>query len=262
MSIQVPAGVAQYQSPIVPVIAQYRATPQPTNQDQAIPFSIEWANSGGTGVVAPAVQCNIGVQQTVTPYGKIMAMMVDNTECTVDVQFLFPETNWKLTVPAGGFVVAPILALGINFYVQTVTPPSTDDVTNFTAFNFPVAPVGLQKTVFTEFNGQANVALAAGTTVLVANTVSGVLNALNIQLGGLQGAAAFGTQVEINDGKGNSLAIVAPGMGPAGGNYPSATLLDISSVNIPFTNGLNIVITITGTPAAYGQIAVNAYFSI
>lgn len=260
MTITIPPGAANYIGPISPVICSYRATPQPVNMDQAIPLSIAWGNSGGTGIVAPAVSVNIEAQATSTPIGRIMSMFVDNSECGVAVRFIFPETQWQLIVDAGAQGVFPILALGVSFYVAAEGAGSAD-VTNFTPFNFPVAPVALPETQ------QANVAVSGvlevnnGSGGILANTISGTIEGLNVQVTGVAGSGT-GSQVTISliDGTGKVIwqgYVLQPSVSTA--PY-TGVLIDQSGMNLRFQDGLTMSCVVTGGGFDSGIAAATVYY--
>ena len=255
MSLTIPPGTVPYGTQgqlLSPQICWWRGQPA---VDLALPCEIDWNNSGGTGVVAPAVELNIGAQLTSQNFGVLQALYVNNVECGVDVTFIFPDTQFRLDVPAGGAGIFPVLSLAGNFFIQA-TGAGSADTTNFTCLNFYPPPVSIQKPAFANNASAAGLALTAGTTQLIANTVNGTLEGLNLSYF-LANNGLANVQLELKDGTGKVLFNGFLGS-TAATNATTGLLIDQSAMNLQFQRGL--AITVTPSVATGGLFNINLFY--
>ncbi len=254
----IPPGTVAYNAPIGPYPSPLRQTPNPTQNtvspvgDQAVPLSINWASPNPQ-------QVNLGNQNFQAPFGVIQALYVDNLNCGVEVQFLFADTGFRLSVPAGGTGLYPVVSISNAFYVVPGVGVGADDVTDFVAFNFLPPPVAIQQAFFSEVGYAAPpiLATAPSATTLIASPRNGTLQTVSIQFsGGLGGAAPGSAELILVDGNGQQICEIEVYINTA--TYaPPVLLFSQSDFNVRFQNGLGAIVTTGGTAFVAGAFSIS-----
>jgi hypothetical protein len=256
-SLTFPSG-PNFTGVLTPKMIKWRGIPP--EGDRCIAANILWGtddlNPGGakSGVV------NINVSGVSTQeFSQIAALFVDNTQSGGDVIFIFQDTQFEITVPAGSAALYPVLSTAKAFTVVALGTIAGDK-TFLQILNSLPPPVALEKSVYMSSGIVTNIALVTGTSVILAAGINGTLTALQIiSWKVLGGAAAGNMQVLIEDGTGKNIAVshIAEG---AAGYTGSSIILNLTGVNIRFSNGLNAVLLGAGTAFADGAVDVNLYY--
>jgi hypothetical protein len=234
-------------------------------QDQSVPLQIDWANSGGTGVVSPTINVNLGQQLSQSPWGTLQSMYIDNVNCNISIAVIFPDTNSRLVVPAGGTLLWPVNSISNNFYVVPQGDPGSTDFTDITCYNFFLPPAGLPQTEPNEgVVTSPGISLGgSGTTAIIPNPTNGVIEGINISFsGGLGNAVAPGTTAlwQVQDGNGD---VIANGevFAPDGTYVQPMILFTQTGMNVEFLNGIFAVVTNTGGAFVQaGNLYVNIFY--
>lgn len=241
MPIVVP-NAKNYISPLVMQVS--RVGLEPTEGRRQINCEIKWGDYSTSAV-------SINLQQNATlALTQIIALSVDNSQNGADVQFVFPDSQDVLTIPAyNPKVIVEVFTGSRQFFVQTTLNGQTvlsADTTRFIILNYLPPPIAVPTSE--EQNVAALAAIVAGgatvpTTQLVANTISGTLENLYVYRGSPQsGLAGPGSQTwAIQDGTGK---VYANGTF-AGGNLSSwnVPVLQLVGLRYRFVNGLQFVQT-------------------
>jgi hypothetical protein len=233
----------QYQSPIVPLRGLWNAAP--VEGDKFVAAEIDWLVTTTQQAVQFAISGNSPVS-----FSQITALVVDNSRCGSDVDFVFSDSGFVLTVPAHNQVIAPVFTNGLMFYVVAATADA-GDVTIFQVLNsmpptLQLAPVDTQNHSLT-----AGIALANGSTQVVPASVSGSLNALSITI---PFTTASTIQINLTDGTGKN---VWAGFWDEPAVF--TLVFNLSGLNVRFTNGLSLVISNSGLTGVGG--VVNLYYT-
>jgi hypothetical protein len=223
-----------YPQPIAPLPSRERDEPPEGRQYASLEF--DWFNAGQCQLV------DVG-QRSTRPFSQILMLDVDNSRCTSDVRFIFPDTQLTVTVPAGssGRYVAP--TSGVRFYANAVDNGLSGEITRAAALNYFSRPLDVPPTEFNSIGNEHTIDLSVmGTTNILSNTVSGILTSLTLQQYNVTpGAAAASVLITLQDGTG--AVIMYSGLsGPAGGTMlvPSV-IFSRDNYNVRFSQGLNIV---------------------
>lgn len=246
MSLTIPQGTVPYgasgQPAPIPFQCWWRGQPA---VDLAMPCEIDWGTSGPGPSVAPAVQLNISAILTNQNFGVLQALYVNNVACGVDVAFIFPDTQFKLTVPAGGEGIFPVLSIAANFYIEA--PGAGDqDETFFTCLNFVPPPISIQKPAFADVVNESALIFETTDVQLVALGVNGTVDALSISYFVNNGGVTSTTVINIRDGNGMSIFGGAVPSEATGTGTPSGLLVNLSNMNVRFQNGLVAHVVNTG----------------
>lgn len=256
--LSVPAGAVNYQGSLLPNRVPMRMKPQNNAPDTIVAFGINWSTDGGA---ANAVHVDMGAGG-VMPISQISAMYIDNTGSNVDVQFLFIDTQTRVTVPAKSSELVPISTNLVDFYV-VASGAGAGDQTFANVFNFLPPPVALNETNIASAPpgvGVFNWSITSTHTVQVAAaTLNGIITGMNIFIDNFVGGAAGGTITWLlQDGGGNRLA-GGELFAPAGVTQANLLIFTQSNMSLPFHGGIQAVITLTGTAPASGQMTANIY---
>jgi hypothetical protein len=244
MPLSIPA-FDQYQSPMFPLRGLWNSVPP--EGDKFCNAEIDWLVT----TRSTAVQFSLSGNSPVS-LSQIVALSVDNSRSGADVDFIFPDSGYVLTVPAHNQLVAPVFTNALMFYASAPAAVAGDltilQILNSMPPPVPIAPSTVQNTAHA-----AGVSPANGTTPLVAAPGSGTLNALNVTGTGL---GVGGANLNIQDGTGKVLWTMALSVTVAGTvlNFP------VSGLNTRFTGGLFAVVS--GSSFAAGALVFNIYYSI
>jgi len=249
MPITIPP-FSQYQAPLVPLRGLWRRAPP--EGDYFVNAEIDWA-AGGVGT---AVQFALSGNSPVS-LSQIVALSVDNSRCGADTDFLFPDSAFLLTVPAHNQLIAPVFTNALTFYAIAANA-AAGDVSILQILNSMPPPVPIQPTALQQSSVSTGVAIANGTTQLVAAGVSGTLEGFQLIVAVNNPAATFNASIALIDGLGNNLWY---------GNvsFPTATYqtvpFTVTGLAKRFYNGIRMVLTnVTG--GAGSTISPNIYYSV
>lgn len=124
-----------YPSPLLPIPSPMQGEPREGRMQ--IPVELLWGSMGGTGRV-------VGIdarEMNSNPIEQIASLIVDNSECTVQVTIIFPDTSEKIVIPANAKRVAlGVYTNGLQVVVSAPTAISTD-VTRLQLLNYRIPPI-------------------------------------------------------------------------------------------------------------------------
>lgn len=248
MPLTIPAFV-QYQSPLIPLRGLWNNAP--VEGDRYVNVTLDW-------LVSPpgaAVQFSLSGNSPVS-LSQIAALYVDNGRSGADVDFIFPDSGFVLTVPAHAQGLYPVLTNALMFYASAPAAILGDEtifqILNSTPPLIQVAQSGAQNHASSQ--GIA-LALNASTPVIPAG-ITGTLNSLNVNVSAVTGAAAGFAVLTLIDGAGHVVwqtTLAQAASTDDNLNFPFAGL------NVRFVNGLNL--SITGSTYTGDWVVVNCFYS-
>ena len=238
----------QYQSPIVPLRGLWNSAP--AEGDKFITAEIDWLVTTTQQAVQFAVSANSPVA-----FSQIAALAVDNSRSGADIDFVFSDSGFVLTVPAHNQLVAPVFTNGLMFYV--VAPAAVaGDVTTFQVLNSVPPPVAWSPAIEQNHANVAGIPISNGTTAIVNPPINGTLNTISISVEVNEGATAGVAQLNLNDGQGHALWA---GTINAAANAVQTFPFNVTGLSLRFFNGINLVVG--GSSLTGGLTIVNVYYS-
>ena len=244
MPVIVPPFV-QYQSPMFPLRGLWNHAPD--EGDQFVNVEIDWTVSPP----GQAVQFSLSGNSPVA-LSQIVALSVDNGRSGVDVDFIFPDSGFVLTVPAHDQGVYPVFTNALMFYASA-PGSAAGDITIVQILNSLPPPVPVQTTQQQNHARLASVSLANGTIPFP--ELVGINGTLNTMSAAIDPTAAGSAQLALVDGRGSTVWFAQPIFTAAG----PTLYLPLTGLAVRFVNGLSIVITgstLTGTAF------FNLYYSV
>lgn len=234
----------QYQSPIVPLRGLWNSAPP--EGDRFVSAEIDWLVTTTQQAVQFAISANSPVA-----FSQIVALAVDNSRCGSDVDFVFSDSGFVLTVPAHEQCVAPVFTNALMFYVIGQSA-AAGDVTAFSVLNSMPPPIMVAPPSGQNHAVVGAIAVANGSTPIVPPPTSGMLNTISMSIAMTAGVAA----VVLQDGLGRSIWGQTFEL-PTGASQ--TFLVNLTGLNVRFVNGLSCVVS--GVTATGGPIDVNVYFT-
>lgn len=242
MPLSIPA-FDQYQQPMTPLRGLWHARPK--EGDFFVNVEVDWLVT----TKSTAVQFSLSGNSPVS-LSQIAAMAVDNGRCGSDVSLIFPDSGWKLTVPAHEQLISPVFTNALMFYASAPAAVA-GDTTVIQILNSIPPPIPIPST---EAQNQATIAVAAianGSTVVIPAPTSGTINTISMTIAMATGYAA----VQLVDGSGKSVWGGTFQAGATAQFYP----INLTGLAVRFTGGLNLVVS--NVTATGGPIAVNVYYT-
>jgi hypothetical protein len=248
LSLTIPAFV-QYQSPMFPLRGLWNHAPP--EGDQFVNVEIDW-------LVSPpgnAVQFSLSGNSPVA-LSQIAALAIDNGRCGADIDFIFPDSGFVLTVPAHEQVITPVFTNALMFYASAPAC-AIGDTTVFQILNSVPPPIPIPITEAQNHAGVTGISLANGTTVVVPAGISGTLNTFSLIVPVEQGATAGIGDFVLVDGTGRA---IWNGIGSVPASAAETLIFTVPGLNVRFVNGLNLIVTAsTLTPGA--PAVCNVYYT-
>lgn len=247
MPITIPQFV-QYQGTLFPLRGLWDAPP--AEGDRFVNVEIDWGSPGLLGV--SCVQFQLSGNSPVA-FSQIVAMSVDNSRCGSDVDFIFPDSGFVLTVPAFNQGVYPVFTNALMFYANApLAEPG--DITITQILNSLPPPIAIQPSSEQQQAGITAVSLTTNsTTSIIPPPTSGTVNGFSIVIGGVTAAVTGACTLQLSDGTPKALWI---GEISAGDTGP----FTLSGLHLRFANGLNLLVSSTSLSA--GAVFVNVYISV
>lgn len=227
----------------------------PKEGNGAVTFNVEWAIPLSKSLQA----ININLQNNATlEFSQICGLIVDNSDCGSDLDFIFPDTDVTVSIPA----YAPYTVLQVNtqqtqFFVRGFDL-IVGDVTRFSVLNYAPMPVAVPITIQQQTAAIGSIAITgAGSTLIIPPAINGSLRGINVNVAWRTAAAPFNNLLSLIDGSGKALwrGNIA---GQGADETIVTSLADLSNINVRFTGGVTLVQT--GGFVVGGTIDVNAYF--
>lgn len=234
-----------YQNPMNSLPAIFGS--EPPEGARLVPIEIDWASMGGPNM---CVSINLFGQAAMT-LSQIAALSVDNSNCGADVQFIFPDTQQTYTVPAYTSVTTfPVFTNATNLFVYAPTA-NIEDSTRFAILNTMPPPVALplpQEQQTAVFN---DIPVASGTTAILPAGTNGTIEAITVAFQFV--STACNVQWTLVDGETPTPKLLAGGQAAAS-PVPNTNVYVISynasGLRLRFENGVNFIMTITGSGTA------------
>lgn len=238
--------------PMVPSI-MFKA---PKEGPGAITFNVDWSIPLAKGLDA----MNVNLQNQATlEFSQICGLIVDNSNCGSDLDFIFPDTDVTVSVPAyAPYTVLQVNTQQVQFFIRALEPIA-GDLTHFSVLNYAPSPVAVP--VFTQQQSAVASSITIdGTAVtqLVPASVSGSLRAFNISAAWVDAAADFNNLFVLRDGTGRT--IWAGNLAGDMANDGQIVLSDMSNLNIRFQGGLQLIQS--GGFTVNGTIDANIYYRV
>jgi hypothetical protein len=249
LSITIPP-FNQYQSPIVPLRGLWNAPP--VEGDKFITAEIDWLVTTTQQAVQFAVSANSPVA-----FSQIVALAVDNSRSGADVDFVFSDSGFVLTVPALNQGVFPVFTNGLMFYAIAQNAV-IGDVTTFQVLNSMPPPTYINPSIEQNHASTAGIPVINSTTPIVPAGVTGTLNTLSLSITLTSGATAENMELNLVDGNGRTLWInVYTLPATTTQNFP----VELTGLQMRFVNGLSMVVSSSTFGAGTGLIVANVYYS-
>jgi hypothetical protein len=244
MPLSIPAFV-QFQSPMFPLRGLWNRRPE--EGDQFVNAEIDW-------LVSPpgnAVQFSLSGNSPVA-LSQIVALSVDNGRCGADVDFIFPDSGFVLTVPAHNQGVFPVFTNALMFYASA-PGSAAGDVTIVQILNSLPPPIPVAPTEAQNVATVSGISIANGTYGIINPPTSGTLNTLSLNVVN-QGAAAGAIQVNLVDGTGKTIWAGFFDLPVAGSQF-----VNLSGLALRFVSGVRCIVSNSTLTA--GEIIANLYYS-
>lgn len=248
MSLTIPAFV-QFQGTLFPLRGLWRS--EPPEGDRFVNAEIDWGTLSGPPGVS-CVQFQLSGNSPVA-FSQIAAISVDNSRSGVDVDFIFPDSGFLLTVPAHNQGVYPVFTNALTFYVNA-PGSSVGDVTIAQILNSVPPPVAIQPSSEQQQISITGQNIANGTYPVIGSGINGTLNGFNIPWTAQSGIGSV--SISLVDGTGRQLWY--------GIIYGTTTLQNgtftQTGLTLRFRNGINLVVG--GNTLAGGTVSANLYYSV
>lgn len=242
---------AQYQGQLVPLRGLWNKAPK--DGDRFVNIELDWVSATAN---KSSVYVNLASSSAV-PLSQIVALYVDNSRCGSDVDFLFPDSAFQITMPGNAQALFPVLTNSLGFYA-TATSPAAGDMTIVQICNSMPPPIPLLQA--RSQNADATVGGVSvatnSTTVIVAAGVNGSLNAFSIGGGVTAGGSGGSVTLALQDGTGRKLwqsTFSVPT------NLRDTLQAALSGLDQRFVNGLSLVVS--ATSGLTGTIVCNVYYT-
>jgi hypothetical protein len=244
MPLTIPA-FDQYQQPMFPLRGLWHKAPP--EGDLFVNAEIDWIVT----TKSTAVQFSLSGNSPVA-ISQIVALSVDNSRSGADVDFVFPDSGFILTVPAHNQLVSPVFTNAMMFYASA-PGAIAGDITIFQILNSMPPPVQIAPSSAQNHASVSPIPLQTnGFTQIVPLGVSGTLNSLNINAT----SAGIGVaSLSLADGAGHTLWQGILDFPATGGNV----VFPVTGLSARFFNG--ITLQITSTTFVSGWVTVNLYYS-
>lgn len=248
MAQSIPAFV-QYQQPMIPLRGLWNRPPPEGDYFHSV--EIDW-NVSPPG---SCVQFQLAGNSPVA-ISQIVALSVDNSSSGADVEFIFPDSGWKLVVPARAQGIFPVSTNALMFYANSPNS-QPGDVTIFLIHNSNPPPVPVPITSAQNSAATGQIGLADGSAVVIPASISGTLNSASIVVNPTAGSALGVIVLTLEDGTGRVLWQTAIEL-PAGSTQTIP--INLTGLALRFRNGLNLVLS--GASNIGGYVIANAYYSV
>lgn len=250
-----PATYGEYSQRFVP--APSFIVDDPVEGRKVIPLNVSWNPADGD-VIGGTTHINLESRTTLTTFSQIRALYVDNSQCGVDVTFIFLDTQWQITIPAGKADLIPVISGRKDFYVVALNAATTD-ATFIQAFNYMPPPVDISRPVFQNTASTGLLSLTSTNTFqLIPTGKNGTIQSAQVTFnGGLAGAGIGFVSIQLQDGEGTPVVFDLLAVHINNAAYaPPAMLFSANGINVRFINGIQCVVTNGGTALVFGDASV------
>lgn len=229
---------------------------EPPEGRRSVTQIIDWAVPIARGLTA--VHSNLQDNSTLK-FSQICGIIVDNSDCGSDLDFIFPDTDVTISIPAyTPYTVLQVLTNQVMFYTVAagVIP---GDITRFSILNYAPAPVAVPISIQQLSANFGSIPITgADATQIVAAGINGSLRGLSISAVWNSAAVQFNNLFTLTDGAGSDLwqgNIAGPT--PSSANY---LMVDLSNLSVRFLDGLQL--RQQGGSVVGGTLDVNLYYRV
>lgn len=234
----------QYQQPVVPLRGLWGTAPP--EGPYFVNFTLDWGS-----LAQPAVQFSLSGNSPVA-LSQIVALAVDNSRCGSDVDFLFPDSGFVLTVPAHNQLISPVFTNALMFYA-IASGAGVNDLTVFQALNGMPPPIPIQPSEVMNHVSETGIPLHQTSNAIIpvlAAPTSGLLTGFSISWGSSTDTNPS-TNLELIDGTSKILW--------AGTINTTQGQINVNPLNVRFSQGISL--GILGSDYSSGTIFVNLYYT-
>lgn len=219
---------------------------EPSEGKMILPLELDWDGAGSTFDINVAAI-------TTQPFSQIVMLDVDNTQSGADVQFIFPDTQDTLTVPAYEAGTFPVFTGGRLFYVAAPMALASD-ITRVRVLNYRQEPVANPSPEFHNAAASNQINFPVAATPILAATISGTLVGYSIFVGALGGAGGGSAVISLKDHTAGTLIDNAPLQLAANGVFNGFTN-QAENFAYRFAGGIDVIGGATGSVT--GSLSVN-----
>lgn len=250
----IPPAMNIGQFPVAIPSIMYKPAPE---GPQGITFNLDWSVPIAKGLTA--VEINLQNNATLN-FSQICGLIVDNSNCGADLDFIFPDTDVTVSIPA----YAPYTVLQVNtqqtqFYLNGLGIIAGDRTT-FSVLNYAPSPVAVPITVQQQTASASSIAIDGVTlTNILPVGTNGTIRGININVAWADAPAPFNNLLTLQDGTGR---VIWAGniAGMSGVQTFNAALADLSNLNVRFRNGL--ILKQLGGFAVGGTLDANVFYRV
>lgn len=230
---------------------------EPREGRKTITTTIDWSIPLAKNLAA--VSYNLQNNATLE-FSQICGLIVDNSDCGSDLDFVFMDTNVTISIPAYAPYTVLDVASNQTQFVVVAKGAIVVDRTSFSILNFAPPPVAVPITRMQQNVAVGSIAVTgAGSTVIVPNTTNGTIQGLNITIACPTPSVAFNDAFTLADGSGKALWTGNAAQANSGSGFITS-LIDQQGLGLRFRAGLNLVQAGAATPGA--TLDVNVYYLI
>lgn len=227
----------------------------PKEGAKSVAYDIAWSRPLARGLSCVSVNMQ---DSSYLEFSQIAGLIVDNSNCGSDLDFIFPDTDVVISIPAyAPYTVLQVNTQQVQFYVRALGALPIDR-TDIMVLNYAPAPVAVPITVQQQVAVVSNESIdgAAVTQILPPGT-SGTLRGFQLN-GAWNGAVAnYNDLIRLRDGIGGAVLWSGNIAGSTVGEF-SGVLANLSDISIRFKNGL--ILQQTGGFAVGGTLNANCYY--
>jgi hypothetical protein len=186
-----------------------------------------------------------GAAQTLS---QVVAISIDNSNCAVDVTFIFPDTTQTYVVPAfEPMLTFPVFTNATNLFVYA--PNATDgDFSRFALLNTLPPPLASPLSIEQQSDVFSDIPVATGNTQIIAAGTNGVAQAIDVSFQFV--ATACNVMWTLTDGNGKVLAGGQAAASPISNDNVNIKSFNMSGLNLRYSNGLKFEQTVSGSGAS------------
>lgn len=229
---------------------------EPKEGHKSVAYDIDWSRPIARGVDTVSINMQDG---GTLEFSQICGLVVDNSNCGSDLDFIFPDSDVVISIPA----YAPYTCLQVNtqqvqFYVRALSPLAIDK-TDFMVLNYAPMPVAVPITVQQQIAQVAGVAIDGATaSMLLPAGTSGTLRGLQVNGAWNAAALSFNNLLVLSNGVLGDVLWTGNIAGVAPDPQFNGPIVNLSNISLRFSDGL--VFTQSGGFAVGGTLSINAYY--
>lgn len=247
LPITIPA-FDQYQAALIPLRGLWNTPPK--EGDRYVNAEIDWLVT----TKSTAVQFSLSGNSPVS-LSQIVSVYVDNARNGADLELIFPDSGFALTVVARSQGLFPVLTNALMFYASC-PGAIPGDISILQILNSQGPAIPITASLAQNQSSVAGFAIVNGSTQIVPASISGTLNAIAINITATGAASAGTANLTLYSGSGKILWQTVINI-PANANetFP----IDLNGLAVRFQGGITMLIQ--GATNVSGQILANVYYT-